>query len=63
MSAQEKRVDLKPLKNWVLEHLSHSSTLRNVVLIENDQMSATEFYHKLRIWVHLFNLERSQRTT
>jgi len=51
------KVNIKPLQNWVIESLSPSSTLRNVVLTENQYLDSYEFLAKIPIWMKLLDIE------
>lgn len=45
-------VDIRSLKPFARK-LPRDSSLRNVLVAEKDQMDATEFLHKLEIWLKL----------
>jgi len=51
------KVNIKPLQNWVIESLSPSSALRNVVLTENQYLDSYEFLAKIPIWMKLLDIE------
>jgi len=53
----EKILNLKSLKQFALENLPKSSTLRDILLSEPDQIPQTEFLTKLDIWTKLLNME------
>jgi len=52
-----KQLNIKALKTFAIEKLPKSSTLRDILLSEPDQIPQTEFLIKLDIWTRLFNLE------
>lgn len=45
-------IELSTLKTFARK-LPRDSSLRNVLVAEKDQMGATEFLHKLEIWLKL----------
>jgi hypothetical protein len=56
----ETKLDLKPLKNFAKEKLRKKSTLREILLLEPDTLSTSDFLTKLDIWTALFNMEQQE---
>jgi hypothetical protein len=54
----EVKLNLKPLKNFAIEKLPKKSTLREILLLEPDTLSTSDFLTKLDIWTTLFNMEQ-----
>jgi hypothetical protein len=50
-------VDIGRLKGFARESLAPNSWLRNVLLLENDQLTVNDFLAKMGIWITLLNLE------
>lgn len=50
-------VDMKRLKQFASEKLSHQMILRDLILNEKDFMPSTEFLVKLQIWLTLLKRE------
>jgi hypothetical protein len=46
-------IDLRKLEVFALEKLPIKSSLRDVLLSEQDEMAADEFIHKLSVWLKL----------
>jgi len=46
-------VDIKDLKKFVRENLSKNSTLRDILLAEDDELEAYEFSAKVDVWLKL----------
>ena len=57
---QEKKVDIKPLKQFVLDKLPRSSHLREIILVEETNLSVSEFLSKMQVWISLFDLENKR---
>ena len=57
---QEKKVDIKPLKQFVLDKLPRSSHLREIILVEETNLSVSEFLSKMQFWISLFDLENKR---
>ena len=55
----QKKLDIRSLKDFVSKNLSLNSTLRNVILEEDDQVTDKEFIIKLDVWLKLFRLENN----
>lgn len=47
------RINLRPIKEFVLERLDTGSSLRDVILNEKDEIPVNEFLVKVEIWLHL----------
>jgi hypothetical protein len=52
-----KPLDLRPLKKFVIEHLPVDSSLRDVILTDDDLVTPPEYLMRLRIWLKLLRLE------
>jgi len=52
-----KHVETKRLKQWAYASLPASSSLREVLLQENDNQTIEEFLAKMDIWLKLCRLE------
>ena len=55
----KKPLEIKRLKDWSISALPPSSTLRNVLLQEDDELSVEEFLIKSTMWMKLARLEES----
>ena len=53
-----KRIDLRPLKEFVIAELSPSSELRVIILEEKDTISSRSFVTKLGVWKKLMREEQ-----
>ena len=51
------RVNVTILKRWANQTLAPSSTLREILLEENETMSVEEFLIKISTWLKLAHLE------
>ena len=60
---ETKKVNLKPLKKWVEENLPTNSTLRNIILSENDILSSEHFIVKIDVWQKLLRMESHQASS
>ena len=56
-----RRVDLAGLKAFAQRELPLNSALRDMLLLERDQIGAEEFIVKMEVWLRLFNREMKQR--
>mgnify|MGYP001005640188 CR=1 FL=1 len=56
----EKIVNITPLKQLAIERLPKDSTLREVLLCEPDEMTATEYLIKIPTWQKLLKIEVSK---
>lgn len=50
-------IDIRRLKDFVLLRLPEHSTLRNVLLAEDDMLTEEEFLIKLPLWLRLIDKE------
>ncbi len=48
---------MRGLKSWVLKHLPFDSRLREVILLDKDSLTHSEFLVKLDVWLKLYNIE------
>ena len=55
--ATRKRVEVSPLKQWANARLLASSSLRKVLLQENDNLPVEEFLAKMDIWLKMCQFE------
>ena len=51
------QVDLRRLKAWAAKHLSHGSKLREVIMLDKDQLTSEAFLAKMTVWLALYDLE------
>jgi hypothetical protein len=56
-NANGRKVYLHRLKRWTRKNLPTGSTLREIILSENDEISPEEYLLKIEIWLKLFDLE------
>ena len=54
-------VDIQRLKKWVARYLRKDSKLRELILLENDQLTVEEFIFKMMVWDRLARLEYMER--
>lgn len=57
MSEVRSSVDIKRLKRFALRELPVNSPLRQLILSENEKMEASEFIHKMDVWLRLVEFE------
>ena len=50
-------MDIRPLKEYALSDLSSRPTLRDTILIEDDELGEAEFVAKLDTWLKLFRVD------
>ena len=53
-------IDIRPLKRFVKEKLSHDSVLRNILLGEDDRVSAMMLMARAKIWLQLLKIEETR---
>ncbi|MEM2614459.1 MAG: hypothetical protein QXO15_09615 [Nitrososphaerota archaeon] len=58
-SKSSKRLSMKSLKDFALNNLPKGSVLREVLLMEKDELEVNEFLIKMDIWLKLFKMEFS----
>ena len=51
------KVNIRPLKEYALSDLSSRPTLRDTILIEDDELGEAEFVAKLDTWLKLFRVD------
>ena len=51
------KVDIRPLKDYAVSNLSSRPTLRDTILIEDDELGEAEFVAKLDTWLKLFRVD------
>ena len=51
------KVDIRPLKEYAISDLSSRPTLRDTILIEDDELGEAEFIAKLDTWLKLFRVD------
>ncbi|MHA1973481.1 MAG: hypothetical protein ACTSW1_10835 [Candidatus Hodarchaeales archaeon] len=56
----QKILNLKPLKQFVLEKLPKRSILRDLILSEQNQVRSSDFFTKMDLWLKLLNLEEKK---
>jgi len=57
----QRLINIKSLKLWASANLPVGSPLREVMLIEDDFLSAQDFLVKLKGWLKLSDLESGRR--
>ena len=50
-------MDIRLLKEYALSDLSRRPTLRDTILIEDDELGEAEFVAKLDTWLKLFRVD------
>ena len=55
--SSEKLVDIRPLKAFVQRRFPKRSLLRELILVEDDFISAWVFVASVRLWLRLLDLE------
>ena len=53
----DKLVDIRPLKKWASEYLPRNSKLREIILLEKDQLAPDIFLARMDVWLKLLDLE------
>jgi len=51
------KVNIRPLKEYAISDLSSRPTLRDTILIEDDELGEAEFVAKLGTWLKLFRVD------
>jgi len=51
-------IDLRRLKEFALEKLPDSSTLRHVLVAEKDSLDVGEFFAKIDVWLKILRREK-----
>ena len=51
------KVDIRPLKEYAISDLNKRPTLRDTILIEDDELGEAEFIAKLGTWLKLFSVD------
>ena len=51
------KVDIRPLKEYAVSDLNRRPTLRDTILIEDDELGEAEFVAKLDTWLKLFRVD------
>jgi hypothetical protein len=54
-----RKIDIRRLKRFALEHLPRDSPLRDVLLAEEDELSVQDFLAKMDLWLKLLRREPS----
>lgn len=54
---QTKKTNIRRLKKFAMNKLPTNSGLRDVILVEKDELSREEFLAKMDIWLNLFKKE------
>jgi predicted XRE-type DNA-binding protein len=54
-----KQIKISDLKQFALANLPATSSLRDLILAEKEELSVQEFLAKLDLWLRLFNKEFS----
>jgi hypothetical protein len=57
-TSESKRIDIRTLKGFAVRRLPRGSALRELLLIENDRLTVTEFLDKLDVWLKLLKMEK-----
>ena len=52
-------VNMERMKKWARVNLPVNSSLRQVLLLERDELGAEEFINKIDVWLKLLDLETS----
>ena len=53
-------IDIRPLKRFAIESLSHDSVLRNILLGEEELVPATLFIGRTKIWLQLLKIKETK---
>lgn len=53
-----KFVDIRRLKQWANTNLRRHPKLREIILLDQDQLTPEEYLTKLDIWLKLFQIEK-----
>ena len=56
-----KSLDTRGLKAWARKNLPGDSKLREVILLDEDQMLPEAFLAKMDVWLTLYDIESNQR--
>jgi hypothetical protein len=57
------KLKLRALKDFVMKKLPPTSTVRQLILTEPDEIPREEYVVKFRIWASLLNKELSQQSS
>ncbi len=53
----KKSVDIVPLKNWVRKNMPLDSSLRELILLEEDKLTPEDFLSKMNTLLTLLDIE------
>jgi hypothetical protein len=53
----DKLVDIRRLKQWANTNLQKHPKLREIILLDQDQLTPEQYLTKLDIWLKLYNIE------
>ncbi|MEM3476222.1 MAG: hypothetical protein QXF83_05825 [Candidatus Bathyarchaeia archaeon] len=59
VSKSSKRLSIRGLKDFALNNLPKGSVLREVLLMEKDELEVNEFLIKMDVWLKLLKMEFS----
>lgn len=59
MSSDKSRgyVDIRRLKNWARKNLRGDSSLRELIMLDEDRMPSEAFLAKMDAWLSLYDIE------
>ena len=52
------KLQIRPIKVWVAEHLTRGSPLRELIIQQNDEIDPLEYVQKTVDWLRLLTIER-----
>jgi len=56
----QSRVNIKRLKTFVFENFPQGAPVRELLLMEDDELAAADFLLKLEVWLRLLKMEPHQ---
>ncbi len=59
MNMGDKLVDIRRLKQWANTNLRKHPKLREIILLDQDQLTPDQYLTKLDIWLKLYNIENN----
>ena len=62
MSSDKSRgyVDIRRLKNWARKNLREDSSLRELIMLDEDRMLPEAFLAKVSVWLTLYDIESNK---
>jgi len=53
----KEHVDIRRLKNWARRNMREDSSLRELIMLDEDRMLPEAFLAKMSVWLSLYDIE------